>query len=244
MKISFVVSAYNEEKNIIPCVSAIQAEIARTGVSSEIIVVDNASTDRTGEVARGHSIMVVNETRKGLSWARKAGYDASTGDIIAHIDADTRMPAGWLTTVYESFSGDPELLALSGPFYYYDAPWTIRTSTHFFYHIGYMFDWLNETLFKKGSLFQGGNYIVRRDAMERIGGYNTSIQFYGEDVDIGRRIRRIGKVVWTFRLPMHSSGRRIQKEGIATMAFKYGVNYLWTTFFGKPYNEVYKDIRL
>lgn len=141
------------------------------------------------------------------------------------------MPTGWLSTVLKDFSQDSELLALSGPFSYYDSSRYIRTVSFLFYSVGYVFDRFNAMVFKNGSMLQGGNYVVRRSAMEAIGGYDTSISFYGEDVDIGRRVAKIGKVVWTFRLTMNSSGRRMQKEGIIIMGCKYGINYLWVTFF-------------
>lgn len=73
MKISFVIPAYNEQGNIAACIAAIQAEIDRTGFPSEIIVVNNASTDRTREIATSYvDVQVVDESRKGLVWARKA----------------------------------------------------------------------------------------------------------------------------------------------------------------------------
>ena len=73
MKISFVIPAYNEQRNIADCISAVQAEINRTGFLSEIVVVNNASTDRTKEIASGYpNVRVVDEIRKGLVWARKA----------------------------------------------------------------------------------------------------------------------------------------------------------------------------
>ncbi len=266
MKISFVIPAFNEEKNIPDCVRSIQAEIERFKMTRkdnvsksetdktkdailadfdfEIIVVNNNSKDNTKEVALALGVTVVDESNKGIIWARKAGLEASTGDIIANIDADNRVPKGWLTTVYWYFEKDPDLLALSGPLEYYDSPAYIRFGTYFFYVFGYIFDKIIKLLFGISGLFQGGNYIVKKDAMKQIGGYDTSIVFYGEDTDIGKRISKIGKKIWTFDLPMLSSGRRIQQEGIVVMGYKYAINYLWTTFSKKPFHgEEYIDLQ-
>jgi GT2 family glycosyltransferase len=92
-------------------------------------------------------------------------------------------------------------------------------------------------------MMQGGNFIVSRTALESVGGFNTGIQFYGEDTDIARRLHKVGKTRFTFALKMFSSARRLKHEGLFTMAARYSVNYLWTTFFKRPYTHDYIDIR-
>ena len=61
-------------------------------------------------------------------------------------------------------------------------------------------------------MLQGGNYVVRREALEKIGGYNLEISFYGEDTDVARRIQKEGRVRFTFEFPIYASGRRINQE--------------------------------
>jgi GT2 family glycosyltransferase len=90
---------------------------------------------------------------------------------------------------------------------------------------------------------QGGNFVVSRAALERIGGFNLDITFYGEDTDIARRLHDVGDVLFTFDLKMFSSARRLKHEGMLTMAMRYSINYLWTTFFKKPYTNEHIDIR-
>jgi cellulose synthase/poly-beta-1,6-N-acetylglucosamine synthase-like glycosyltransferase len=92
-------------------------------------------------------------------------------------------------------------------------------------------------------MLQGGNFIVRRDAMEKIGGFDTRIAFYGEDTDIAKRIFAAGQVKWTFTLPMHTSGRRLRAEGIITMGLRYAINHLWQILFSKTFTTTYRDIR-
>lgn len=244
MKISFVIPAYNEERNIHDCIESIKKEIARIPGDYEIIVVNNASTDKTREIASKEKMVdVIDEEHKGIVWARKAGFEKSTGDLIANIDADNRLPEGWLSTVKDFFFSHNSLLALSGPINYYDSSLAIRYMASLFYRFGFAFDQLMK-LIGKSSMLQGGNYVVRREAIEQIGGYDTNILFYGEDVILGKQISRIGKIIWTFKLPIYSSGRRLQKEGIWVTAFKYSINYLWIAFTGKPFNKKYIDVRL
>ncbi len=244
MKISFVIPAYNEENYLGDCLEAIIGQKKDAPCDIEVIVVNNASTDRTEEIARSYpGVTVVNEPQKGLVHARRAGYLASTGDIIANVDADTRITPGWIGKVHRAFAKDEKLVALSGPFIYYDAPWKIRFTTRLFYSIGYIFYVINRFILRVGSMLQGGNFVVRRSALEKIGGYDVSLSFYGEDSDIARRLSKVGKVRFTFRLPAQSSARRLAKEGGFTMGLRYSVNYFWIMYFKKPFTKNYIDIR-
>jgi glycosyltransferase involved in cell wall biosynthesis len=242
MKVSFVIPAFNEENTIVACIQSIQEEIERVSCDAEIIIVNNGSTDTTKEKALScKGVYVVDESRKGIVWARKTGYETSTGDLIANIDADNILPKGWLGTVLKAFM-DPKLYALSGPVIYYDLPLFMRVATRVFLFGGYLLNFLNRW-FGSASMLQGGNFILRREALKKIGGYDTSIQFYGEDTDVGKRVSQVGKVVWTFKLPIYSSGRRIRTEGLFRTGYIYALNYLSVTYRKKPATVDYTDIR-
>ncbi len=60
---------------------------------------------------------------------------------------------------------------------------------------------------------------------------------------MARRLHKVGKVKFTFKLPIFASGRRLKAEGIFIMGARYGVNFFWTTFFKKPYHKEQSDIR-
>jgi glycosyltransferase involved in cell wall biosynthesis len=260
MRISFVVPAYNEEAYLPACLDAIlsQTRTLPAGLSPddiEIIVVNNASTDRTRDVALSYpGVTLVDEPRKGLTFARQAGFAASTGDLIANVDSDSRLTPGWLAQVLITFAeaeskAEPmqlnrqPLAALSGPILYYDLTPRQRILVHVFYLTAWTTYAINRYILRVGSMVQGGNFVTSRAALEAIGGFNTAISFYGEDTDIARRLNEVGEVRFTFALKMFSSARRLKKEGMLTMAWRYGINYLWTTFFKRPYTDTYIDIR-
>ncbi len=244
-KLSFVIPAYNEENYIGPCLEAIERAMAGKNYNMEVIVVNNASTDKTEEVARSFSwAKVVNEPNKGLVRARQAGFVATTGDLIANIDADTILPLGWIDTVFAEFKNDDKIVALSGPYIYYDLSKSVNFMIKFYYGLGKIICGVTQLFFKKGAMVQGGNFILKRSALEKIGGFNVAeFDFYGEDTDIAIRMSKVGKVKFTFALPMTTSGRRLKGEGVIRMSLKYGINYLWPILFGKPYTNTYLDIR-
>ena len=183
MTLSFVVPAYNEERYLPDCLRSILNETAgRHDV--EIIVVNNASTDRTREVALTFpGVRVVDEPRKGLPHARQAGFLASSGRLIANVDSDSRLPVGWVRQVLESFDADASLVSLSGPLVYYDLTPRENLLVKVFYTTAWMTYVLNRYVLRVGSMVQGGNFVVTRDALERIGGFNLALTFYGEDTD-------------------------------------------------------------
>jgi glycosyltransferase involved in cell wall biosynthesis len=244
VKLSFVIPAYNEESYLPACLESILAQTGDLGDAVEIIVVNNASSDRTREVALSYpGVIVVDEMRKGLPFARQAGFAASSGELIANVDSDSRLTEGWVARVLEAFSGKERLVALSGPVVYYDLTPSQRVSVKLFYLLAFTLYALNRYILRAGSMVQGGNFVLRREALESIGGFDTSIAFYGEDTDIARRLNRVGKVVFTFQLKMYSSARRLKKEGMFRIGMRYTMNYLWTTFRKKPFTEEYIDIR-
>lgn len=244
IRYSFVVPAFNEEALLPSCLQAIQAEIERSGFSAEIIVVDNASTDGTAAVAGSVAgVTVVHEARKGLVQARKAGFDASTGVLVANIDADTLVPPGWLDRVEAEFARDPALVAVSGPYDYYDVPMRIRAAARMFYVVGFGTYCFNRYVLRVGSMVQGGNFVVERAALIRAGGFDPSFTFYGEDTDIARRMALVGSVKFTWTLMAQSSGRRLRGDGLFMTGVRYSSNYLWATFFRKPFTSAWQDYR-
>jgi glycosyltransferase involved in cell wall biosynthesis len=243
-EISFVIPAYNEEDNIVTCLEAVMRALAAADCTAEVIVVNNASTDRTVERAAAFAgVRVVDEPVKGLGPARQAGFLAARGDLVANLDADTRPTERWLAVVLDTFRRDPGLAALSGPFIYYDLPAIWRVSTWAFYALAYLAHLFNQHVLRVGAMLQGGNFVVRRTALEAIGGFDTSIDFYGEDTDIARRLSKVGRVKWTFRLPIKSSGRRLIEEGVVRTGLRYALNFIWVTFVGRPWTTTHRDIR-
>lgn len=244
MKLSVVIPAYNEEAFIGECLNSILREISGKSYDLEIIAVNNASKDSTRDIILSFpGVKLVDEPSKGLVKARRAGYLASSGELVANIDADTRMIPGWFDKVFEEFEKSPKLAALSGPFIYYDMSKRANMGVRFYYVIGFLIYLLNRYILRVGSMLQGGNFVVKRSALEAIGGFNAEFDFWGEDADLARRLVKVGDVKFTFNLPIYASGRRLEKEGIAKTGARYVINYFSTIFFKKPYDAVKKDFK-
>jgi glycosyltransferase involved in cell wall biosynthesis len=240
MKFSFVIPAFNEEAYLRPCLTALLKEIGAGagGVETEVIVIDNASTDGTALVAASFpGVRVVREETKGLTHARKRGVAESTGDIIAFFDADTVILPGWLSLAKDALAGETTVCA-TGPYIYYDLPvfWKdlMRLREHTVSRVVHL-------LF--GHYVVGGNMAIKKSALQKIGGVDTSIAFYGEDADLGRRLAKVGVIEYLPEMSVLSSARRYKSEGILKTTAEYSLNFLSVAFSKRPVTKNYKDIR-
>ena len=238
MKLSVVIPAYNEEKYIGACLD----ELITTAGNDiyEIIVVDNASTDRTSAIAKSYKgVKVVKETKKGLTRARQAGLMAAKGELIAYIDADTHVKKGWFHRVIKEFEKNPRLVCLSAPYNLYDVSKWKRML---------VWSWWNILAYPTYRLLMqymvlGASFVAKRSVLLKIGGFDESVAFYGEDTNIARRLHKIGKVKFMRKAFVNSSARRLDTEGWVKTAAKYGTNFLSEVLRHKPATKEYKDYR-
>jgi glycosyltransferase involved in cell wall biosynthesis len=241
MRLSIIVPAYNEQDYLPACLEHLLAEVRRCPDPSEveILVVDNASIDATAEVARRvPGVRVIHEPNKGLTKARQAGLEAAAGELIGYVDADTRMPPGWIAQVLRTFERYPHVVCVSGPYIYYDAKHWQRAMVRLYWIL-----LASPAYWMTRYMVVGGNFAARRSALEQIGGFDTEIAFYGEDTNIARRLHAAGKVKFSLRLPMRTSSRRLQEEGMTVMAGKYVANFLSEVVLKRPVTRAYRDIR-
>src|SRR4051794_23759638 len=87
--ISFVIPAHNEEFYIGASVGAVVAAATDVGEPFEVIVVDDASTDRTAAIAEKHGARVVHVAHRQIAATRNAGARAARGEVFFFVDADT-----------------------------------------------------------------------------------------------------------------------------------------------------------
>jgi glycosyltransferase involved in cell wall biosynthesis len=102
--LSVVIPALNEAPNLPVVLPAVPTdELSEAGWEVEVIVVDNGSTDGTGEIARRLGARVVRESQRGYGHAYRAGFAAVTGEVIATGDADCTYPFAALPDLLNAF---------------------------------------------------------------------------------------------------------------------------------------------
>jgi glycosyltransferase involved in cell wall biosynthesis len=241
--ISVIVCAHNEAQYLAACLHSL---LAQSRPPDEILVINNASTDATGAVARQvPDVRVVDEPRKGLVVARETGRLTATGDIFVYLDADCRAPVTWLERIERRFIADPQLLALSGPYRFYDWDWWGRVLIRAYdYTLAPATQFLVKYVLRIGTIFYGGNFAVRRTALERIGGFDTSIEFHGEDTNVGRRLFAIGRVSLFNDCYLNTSARRYIAMGKGAVFRLYVRNFTSELLRGRPKDTTHIDVRI
>jgi len=112
MKISIIIPAHNSSRTIKLCLDAAKNQ---TIPPHEIIVVDDASSDNTLELIKGHNtILLRNSLNKGPAYARNEGARKATGDMLFFIDSDTVIPADAIAKIIGQFNDKPEISCVCG----------------------------------------------------------------------------------------------------------------------------------
>ncbi len=223
MKLSFIIPAFNEEKRLGACLQALHQALCALPdrlVDSQVIVVDNNSTDRTAAIAREQGVTVVFEPINQISAARNAGGAAATGEWLIFIDADTLVTVGTLD----------EMLSL------------IRSGRCV--GGGTMLRYDREPPLWKALLFVANRMILpflrwtpgcflfcRTDAFRDFGGFDREL-FAGEDVEFGRAMRRWGRrqgleLVHLRKHPPVTSIRKLDLYGSAEI---FTLMFRWLVF--------------
>jgi len=240
--ISVIVCAHNEARYLPGCLHSV---LAQSRVADELLVINNASTDETPVVASQiPHVRVVDEPRKGLVVARETGRRHAVGEILIYLDADCRAPLTWIERIERRFRADPALIALSGPYRYYDWDWVGRSLIRAYdFTLAPATQLLVKHVLRIGTIFYGGNFAVRRDALDRIGGFDTSIEFHGEDTNVGRRLFAIGKVGLFHDCYLYTSARRYVAMGKGQVFRLYVRNFTSELLHHRPKDTVHLDVR-
>lgn len=241
--LTVIVCAHNEARYLRTCLHSL---LAQTRPPDELLVINNASTDETSAVAAQiPGVRVVDEPRKGLVVARERGRREAAGDILVYVDADCRAPLMWLERVERRFARDAALIAMSGPYRYYDWDWWGRTLIRLYdFTLAPATQVLVKYILRLGTVFYGGNFAVRREALEAIGGFDTSIEFHGEDTNLGRRLFAIGKVGLFMDCFNYTSARRFKAMGKGAVIRLYCRNFTSELLHHRPKDTAHVDVRI
>ncbi len=215
--VSIIVPAHNAAADIEACLAALAPSAA---AGAEILVVDDASTDATAEIARriGVRVLANGSPHRGPSAARNFGVRNSSGEILVFVDADVVVHPGVVERAVATLDAEPEVGAVTGA---YDenpaAPGDIsqwRNLLHCYTH---------RVAHRDTHTFWTGFGVIRRSVFESAGGLNEQIR-YLEDMDLGHRLHRVGVKLrldaslevqhrkrWTLRSMIHTDvvGRAI-----------------------------------
>lgn len=203
MKVSVVLTAYNEEKYIESCIKSI---LDQSLPADEIILVDNNSSDNTVSIAQKYPITISYEKQQGTIPARNHGFDMATSEIIARTDADTQVPHTWIEQI-TSYMSTHACDGLLGGSYYRGSPKNMNAPLFLSFAEAF------KKIFGVYPLI-GPNMAVTKSMWQKIKPFLcTDSNEVHEDIDVAIHIKDVGgqvcfdptNVAWT------STRRLVQK---------------------------------
>ncbi|GAA3633756.1 glycosyltransferase family 2 protein [Microlunatus ginsengisoli] len=224
LRFSVVVPAYNEEAFLADTLRSLRHQDYRG--TYEILVVDNNSTDATAEIARSFGVRVVSEPEPGVCQARQRGLTEARGEIVVSVDADTLYPPDWLARIDASFRSRDRVVGVGGPCRYRDAPWWIGGFTTV------LFGLVNLVYRASGWLgyVTATNTAFLKSAFD---GYDLHLTQGGDELDLLRRLRKRGRMVWDRDNEVATSPRRQESGMLQTVFVSFLVFYLGAYFLNR-----------
>src|SRR6266571_8585280 len=194
--ISFIIPAYNEELELSSTIASIRVAASGVTQSYEIVVVDDASTDATAELATQAGARVISINRRQIAAARNAGARAARGEKLFFVDADTRI--NWkhideaIAALEAGYAGGSARVIVDGAI----PIW------------GRIFVRAFCTVYFALNLGAGAFLFTTRRNFDAIGGFDEQY-FIAEEVYFSLALRKLGRFK-VLREPILTSGRKLR----------------------------------
>lgn len=198
--ISFIVPAYNEECLLGATLDALHAAARALGEPYELVVADDASTDRTALVAQQHGAQLVRVAHRQIAATRNSGARATTGELLIFVDADTLVNEAVVRAAVQAMRegavGGGAAIRFDGR-----VPWFARLSLPLL--VGF---------FRIAGLAAGCFVFSTRAAFEAVGGFDESY-FGAEELVFSRALKRQGAFV-ILRQAVTTSARKFRTHSL------------------------------
>ena len=208
--VSIVIPAWNEQAYIARTLCSLSR--MTTSIPTEIIIVDNGSTDGTHEILDACGARTVFEVQPGIARARQAGLLAARGRYFLSGDGDTLYPERWVDVMVASLE-KPDTAVVWGPHCYLPSTRWLRVR-YALYEIGKQATYRLRNRRLPHLNAMGANAGYPRERMLLAGGYDPSI-IVGEDRRLALALAASGRIraVRSRAARAWTSPRRLEKEG-------------------------------
>jgi N-acetylglucosaminyl-diphospho-decaprenol L-rhamnosyltransferase len=215
-ELSIVIVTWNSRTDIERCLQSLAASGTRT--STEILVVDNASTDGTAAFVRTAFpgvALIPSETNAGFAAGNNRALTLARGRYLLLLNPDTAVHPGALDVLVTFMDDHPRVWACGPPLFNADGSpqrtgvrfpgiWNLLVESLFLDRVfprtrlfGGHREWYRDPGLPRGvDYLQGSCLLVRRSAMERVGGLDEGFFMYFEETDWCRRMKEAGGEVW------------------------------------------------
>ncbi len=236
--VSIVVIAYNEEKYILPCIMSLSD--MKTRYATEVIVVNNNSTDRTQEIIDRTGVRTVFQPKQGHGHARQAGLDIARGKYHLCADSDSLYPPAYVDTMVKHLNKKGVAAAYSVFGFYADGRNTQRALE--------IYEFFRDIIFrlrsiKRPELTVGGATLAFYTEQGRSVGWRPDLR-RGEDGSMLLALKKYGRTVFVHdrKARIATSSRRLDADGsmfeVITLRLRKEMRRIHELFYKKTQ---YKD---
>ncbi|NWF88055.1 MAG: glycosyltransferase [Ignavibacteriaceae bacterium] len=242
MKFSIIIPTLNEEILLPNLLGQLTEENIRNKFDFEIIISDGGSKDNTLEIAKKftNKILSNNEnTKQNIAIGRNTGAKNASGDLLIFLNGDVVIndPYYFFNFLNDSFHKS-DYLAFTCDVWIY--PKEEILSDRIFHTIyNTYFRLLNYAGVGMG---RGECQVIRKSVFDRIGGYNEQCAA-GEDFELFKRIRKLGKILYSKSIFVYESPRRFRKLGYFMVTFSWIANSFSVMFLKRSLHSEWEQIR-
>lgn len=183
MHLSIIIPAFNEERLITRCLQSIALSLAanlKPGFTTDIIVVDNNSTDNTANLAKETGAQVVFEPINQIGRARNAGAAKATGDWLLFLDADSELSPELLADILRVIE-DGTSVGCGSTLHMQGLPWWGNVVFQLWKGTSILFRWA-----------AGALVVCRSDAFRDVGGFDQEL-YAADEIRLSGQLKRWGR---------------------------------------------------
>ena len=240
--ISFIIPTLQEEKVI----EKILKNLREIRIFEyEIIVSDGGSQDRTLEIAKSLADKVVENYpnhRQTISEGRNVGAAAARGEFLVFLDADVHIfePDKFFKKALDHFKKDPKLVGLGGWVRVLSEMETLADRICYGVLANWSFTIHNNILKIGGNCGEFG--VIKNNVFKKLGGFDQTLKA-AEDMELFRRLAKVGHVRTDSSLVFYHTGRRPHKIGWPKLLYTWLKEYIYSNLFHRSANEEWEVIR-
>jgi len=242
LKYSIIIPTLNEEKRLPKLLNQLNDKALRNRYQYEIIISDGGSSDGTLEIAQNSAdriIMKQDHGSQNIAAGRNIGAKSAIGEILIFLNGDVVFhDALYFFEYLEKRFINSDYLAFTCDVWIYPEEETISDKIYHTLYNNYF--WILN--YVGVGMGRGECQVIRKDVFVKVGGYNEECAA-GEDFELFKRIRKLGKILFSKKVYVCESPRRFRRFGYAKVTLSWIVNSFSVIFKNRSMHSKWEQVR-